>query len=43
MTTFLGWYLLLTMFLQIMGYSLDLPVGDFSKYWLRRKSEKDLA
>lgn len=42
-TTILGWYLLLTMFLSIMDYSLDLPVGDFSKYWVRSKSAKSMA
>jgi hypothetical protein len=42
-TTILGWYLLLTMFLGIMDYSLDLPVGDFSKYWVRRKWVKSMA
>ena len=36
----LGWYLLLIQMLGVMGFSLPLPVGDFSGFWAKRAAKK---
>ncbi|KAL1301906.1 hypothetical protein AAFC00_006084 [Neodothiora populina] len=35
-----GWYLLAVQMLGVAGFSLALPVGDFSAFWERRKNKK---
>lgn len=39
MTAMLGWYLLLVQLLGIMGFELQLPVGDFSRFWVKEAKE----
>ncbi|KAH0174609.1 hypothetical protein KCU67_g674, partial [Aureobasidium melanogenum] len=36
-----GWYLLLIQILAIMGFTIKLPVGDFSGLWNRGKEKRD--
>ncbi|CAK1358431.1 unnamed protein product [Cercospora beticola] len=38
-----GWYLLFQQILDSVGFTLQLPVGDFSKFWARREGRVELV